>query len=192
MPNATIANMLAQSGANIGKAIGSPVAQLGRDVGGMLTARSQKQAQDAQAQQVQNELQKYANDPAQLNAMGQKYESQGNTQMAKMFYDAAKQATTRRTAQVSALETAGQESQKQAQKARAIQVARQKNDQGALTALRANALDPVEYLKAQVSGDRETVSISAGGALVDKGTGEVLYERPFKPEKPAASKTACR
>ena len=34
----------------------------------------------------------------------------------------------------------------------------------------------------------ETVSVSPGGALVDKRTGEVLYERPFKPEEAPASK----
>jgi hypothetical protein len=34
----------------------------------------------------------------------------------------------------------------------------------------------------------ETVSVSPGGALVEKGTGKVLYERPFKPEAAPASK----
>ena len=182
------ARMLTQAGSSIGQSIGGGLSSLGKGVGGMLQSRADAKNREAMQTQVQEELQKYANDPAQLNAMGQKYQSMGKNDVAKAFYNAAKQATTRRAAQVSALETAGQESQKQAQKARAVQVARQKNDQGALTALRANALDPVEYLKAQVSGDRETVSISPGGALVDKGTGEVLYERPFKPESAPASK----
>jgi hypothetical protein len=95
MPNATIANMLSQSGANIGRAIGSPVAQIGKDIGGMLTARSERKAQDAQDQQVQKELQEYASDPAQLNAMGQKYQSMGKLDVAKAFYEAAKQATAK-------------------------------------------------------------------------------------------------
>jgi hypothetical protein len=100
MPNATIANMLAQSGANIGQAIGSPVAQIGRDIGGMLTARSERKAQDAQDQQVQKELQEYASDPAQLNAMGQKYQSMGKPDVAKAFYEAAKRATATQTGNV--------------------------------------------------------------------------------------------
>jgi len=190
MPNATIANMLAQSGANIGQAIGSPVAQIGRDIGGMLTARSERKAQDVQDQQVQKELQQYARDPAQLNAMGQKYQSMGKLDVAEAFYEAATQATAKRTAQVSSLESGGQSIQKEAQRKRAVQVARQKGDQGALTALNAGALDPVGYLNAQVGKkpSRQTANVSPGGAIVDEQTGEVIYERPFKPENPPAGK----
>jgi len=47
----------------------------------------------------------------------------------------------------------------------------------------------VEYLSGRVtSGGVETVSIPAGGALVNKKTGELLYERGFKPEAAPASK----
>ena len=95
MPNAQIASMLARSGANIGQAIGSPVAQFGKDIGGMLTARSQRKEQDAQDQQVQKELQQYANNPAQLNALCQKYQSMGKENVAKAFCEAAKQASAK-------------------------------------------------------------------------------------------------
>ena len=182
-------SMLANTGSNIGSTIGGGLSKLGTSVGGMLQSRADAKNKEAMDAQIQEELQKYANDPAQLNAMGQQYQAKGKSDVAKAFYEAAKQATAKKTAKVSALETAGQDIQKEAQKKRAIQVASQKGDQGAVTALRANALDPVEYLKGLASGDdRETVSVSPGGALVDKGTGEVLYERGFKPEKPAASK----
>ncbi len=88
-----IASMLAQSGANIGQQIGAPVASFGQGLGGMLTARKEKQEQQAIAQEVQSMLKKHANNPAQLNALGQKYASEGNNDMAKLFFDAAKTAT---------------------------------------------------------------------------------------------------
>ncbi len=88
-----IASMLAQSGANIGQQIGAPVASFGQGLGGMLTARKEKQEQQAIAQEVQSMLKKHANNPAQLNALGQKYASEGNNEMAKLFFDAAKTAT---------------------------------------------------------------------------------------------------
>jgi len=182
-------SMLVSAGSSIGQTIGGGIAGLGKGVGGMLQSRADAKNKEAMQAEVQKELQKYANDPAQLNAMGQKYQSMGKPDIAKAFYEKAKQATTKRTAQVSALETAGQDIQKEAQRKRAVQVARQKGDQGALTALNARALDPAEYLKSQVgSKERETVNVPAGGAIVDKQTGEVIYERDFKPEKPAARK----
>jgi hypothetical protein len=180
MPNATIANMLAQSGANIGQAIGSPVAQIGRDIGGMLTARSERKAQDAQDQQVQKELQEYASDPAQLNAMGQKYQSMGKPDVAKAFYEAAKQATAKRTAQVSSLESGAQSIQKEAQRKRAVQVARQKGDQDALVALNARTLDPVTYLNDQVGKKTEEKDLSLTTESVveaDPETGEVVVNK---------------
>lgn len=42
-------------------------------------------------QEVQQLLQQYANDPTKLNAIGQKYASEGNNDMAKLFFDAAKE-----------------------------------------------------------------------------------------------------
>lgn len=89
----SIASMLAQSGANIGQQIGAPVASFGQGLGGMLTARKEKQEQQAVAQEVQQLLQQNANKPAQLNSLGQKYASEGKNEMAKLFYDAAKAAT---------------------------------------------------------------------------------------------------
>lgn len=71
----------------------------------------------------------------------------------------------------------------------AIQLAQRDGDTASLQAIGLGALDPAEYLKSRAtSGGVETVSVSPGGALVEKGTGRVLYERPFKPEAAPASK----
>ena len=182
MPNAQIASMLAQSGRNIGQSIGAPVAQIGKDIGGMLTARAQRKEQGAQDEQVQKELQQYANDPAQLNALGQKYQSMGKENVAKAFYEAAKQATAKRTAQVSSLESGGQAIQKEAQLKRAIQVATQRGDQSSLVALRARALDPVEYLKGSTTGTKKEGFTLSPGSIRFDAEGNEIARADFKPE----------
>ena len=88
-----IAGMLAQSGANIGRQIGAPIAGVGQNIGGMLAGRADRKRQKATAQEVQQLIQQNANNPAQLNSLGQKYASEGNNDMAKLFYDAAKAKT---------------------------------------------------------------------------------------------------
>ena len=93
-----IASMLAQTGANVGQRIGAPVAGLGQGLGGMLQGRAERQRQQETAQEVQRLLQQNANNPAQLNSLGQKYASEGNDEMAKLFFNAAKTATAKETA----------------------------------------------------------------------------------------------
>lgn len=188
----TVASMLAQSGSNIGSQIGSPITSFGQGLGGMLTARKEKQREQAAAQEAQNLLKQYANDPAQLNALGQKYATEGNDALSKVFLDAAK-ATTQR--QVAGLEAAGAEATRRAQGAReqqqlrdALMAARERGDTNAVRALSNRSMSASEYLKSiATKTPAKPVSISPGGALVSP-TGEVLYERPFKPQAPAASK----
>lgn len=180
------ASMLANAGSSIGVNIGGGLSKLGTGVGGMLQSRADAKNKEAMQAEVQKELQKYANDPAQLNAMGQKYQSMGKPDIAKAFYEKAKQATTKRTAQVSALETAGQDIQKEAQRKRAVQVARQKGDQDALTALNARALDPVEYLKG-LTVKPETKIVPGGSRVID-AEGNVIVDAVYKPEAPKEPK----
>ena len=187
-----IASMLAQSGANIGQQIGAPISAFGQGLGGMLTARKEKQREEAAAQEAQALLQQYANNPAQLNAIGQKYATEGNDALSKLFLDAAKMATQK---QVAGLEAAGAEATRRAEGAReqqqlreALNAARQRGDTNAVRALSSRAMSASEYLKSLATTEpAKPVSLSPGGALVSP-TGEVLYERPFKPEAPAASK----
>jgi len=73
----------------------------------------------------------------------------------------------------------------------AIQEANRAGDTEAMRAIGLGALDPAEYLKSRAtSSGVETVSVSPGGALVDKRTGEVLYERGFKPADTDAPKVS--
>jgi hypothetical protein len=194
-----IGGMLAQSGLSGGQNIAQAYQQLGRGVGGMfggvagaLQRRQEKRRAESAQEQFQQILGAYENNPEELRRQGllAQQSSDPNLQrMGKMLIDEATRVQGVRAAQASALETTGQNIQREAQRKRAIQVARQAKDENALVALRAGALDPVEYLKGRVAtGGVETVSVSPGGALVEKGTGRVLYERPFKPEAAPASK----
>ena len=97
-----IASMLAQSGQTIGQQIGSPVREFGTGIGGMLTARKEKQREQEAAKESQKLLQQYANNPAQLNALGQKYATEGNDALSKVFFEAAKQATAAQEKRTSA------------------------------------------------------------------------------------------
>jgi len=108
------------------------------------------------------------------------------------------QEKLKRQQQMAMLEAAGAESTAKAESARegaiyrrAVQVAEQKKDFNALQALEVKAIDPREYLKSQLKEQDQAkpVSISAGGALVSP-TGEVLYERGFKPEPPTDPKVS--
>ena len=187
-----VGGMLASAGQNIGQSIGGGISGVGTGIAGMLTRRGEKRAEQEAQQQFQQILAANQNNPDVLRTKGQQMMVSRDPNMQRigqMLMDEAVRLTAVRTAQTAALETAGQDTQREAQRKRAMQVAMQDKDQNALVALRAGALDPVEYLKSRVTtGGVESVSVSPGGALVDKRTGEVLYERPFKPEAAPASK----
>jgi len=92
------ANVLATAGTNIGQQIGRATEQFGQDIGGMLTDVGRGFSERRSSREAQQLLQQYANDPAQLNALGQKYATEGNDALSKVFFDAAKQATAKETA----------------------------------------------------------------------------------------------
>jgi len=99
--NYDIGGMLARSGQAQGQQIASGFQQMGQGLGGMLSAvnkgleaRGARIEKEKTAEEVQKLLQQNANNPAQLNALGQKYASEGNNEMAQLFFDAAKAAKT--------------------------------------------------------------------------------------------------
>ncbi len=87
-----IGSILAQSGATTGQLMGGGIASvgtgLGAGIGGMLTKR-RKAEEEAEAQQL---LQQFANDPAQLQALAQKYATEGNSALSGVFSNAAEQS----------------------------------------------------------------------------------------------------
>jgi hypothetical protein len=180
-----IANMLARGGMMAGQQIGAPIAQFGQNIGGMLTSGVQKQQKQTDAAEVQKLLEQNKDNPEQLTALYQKYASEGKTDLANLFKQAADAATQKRTAQVASLEQGGAEITAQAQRSRAVQMALQRGDREAAQAIRSGLMDPKEYVD-KVAGPREApkpVTLSAGAALVDPITGKTIAERPFKPQE---------
>ena len=92
--------VLASAGINVGQQIGRATEQFGQNVGGMLTDVGRGFSERRSSREAQQLLQQYANDPAQLNALGQKYATEGNDALSKVFFNAAKQATTTQTGNV--------------------------------------------------------------------------------------------
>jgi len=84
--------VLASAGINIGQQIGKATEQFGQNVGGMLTDVGRGFSERRSARDAQQLLQQYANDPAQLNALGQKYATEGNDALSKVFFNAAERA----------------------------------------------------------------------------------------------------
>ena len=163
--NYDIGGMLARAGESQGQQIAAGATKLGEGVGGLMSGvneglqkRQERLDRASTAKEAQELLQKNANDPAQLNALGQKYQTEGKADIAKLFFDSANAAVAKKATQVSALEAGGQDIQKEAQRKRAVQVARQKGDQAALTALNARSLDPVTYLNNQVGKEPQELS----------------------------------
>jgi hypothetical protein len=68
------------------------------DVSKGIDARTERTRKAEKAEEVQKLLQQNANNPEQLNALGQKHQSEGNNDIAKMFFDAAK-ASVAKTAE---------------------------------------------------------------------------------------------
>jgi len=161
--NYDIGGMLARSGAVQGQQMGQAFSQLGQGIEGMLggiaggiAAREERKDAERAQQQFQQILGAYQNNPDALRAEGQKMmtNSDPNLQrIGQMLMNEAVRVQGVRTAQTTALETAGQDIQREAQRKRAMQVAMQDKDQNALVALRAGALDPVEYLSGRATAE---------------------------------------
>lgn len=187
-----IGGMLARSGQAQGQQIASGFQQFGQGLGGLFSGvakgmegRRVRKEKEATAQEVQQMLQQYANNPAQLNAMGQKYASEGNNDMAKLFFDAAKMATAKiDTGKAQGLQEGLGVITRAAERGIPLEQLKTASD----FVIRAGGTNAqiMEAYKAGSVDTRETVSVSPGGAIVDKKTGEVLYEREFKPESTAS------
>lgn len=97
-------SMLAQAGANIGQQIGSGYANLGQDITKGLMDISGAFRDRRQQKEVQELLEKYKDDPAQLNSLSQKYAAKGDDALSKVFSNAAEKATKKNEAMLSGME----------------------------------------------------------------------------------------
>lgn len=164
--------------------------QVGRAIGGAPGRMMTRQATERSQAEIQELLQQHANNPAKLQQLANEYRAKGNAEAAQAFTSAATQATAK--------ETAGQQRGAQGglmaiTQAAARGVPLADLQEGVRSVLAQGGTQP-DIMKAYEAGvamkagaQGKPVNVPAGGALVSP-TGEVLYERPFKPEAPAAGK----
>lgn len=98
-----IAGMLAQSGANIGQAIGAPVQRLGQNIGGMLSQRAEDRRTGQKEAEAKALLEQYKDNPAQLRDIAQEYAIKQDP-LAQVFASAAKAASATASKRVAAMD----------------------------------------------------------------------------------------
>ncbi len=182
---------------------------IGKNIAGTPMLMKQEKDRKAQQAEVMQVLQNNSDNAPLLNAQSQKYQAQGNEELAKVFSEAAQQAVTKSTRR-------GEIADKSRERAdvRAEAVGKKVDAQGAELrryALEQNATnvankmikDP-NQLEATLVGlrgasdeqlrtflkeaskpkERKTQLMSPGSQLVDTDTGNVIRTAPFKPTEP--------
>ena len=182
---------------------------IGKNISGTPMLMKQEKDRKEQQAQVMQVLQNNSDNAPLLNAQSQKYQAQGNEELAKVFSEAAQQAVTKSTrrgeiadksrarADVRAeavgkkVDAQGAELQRYALEQNATNVAKRMiNDpnqlEATLVGLRGASDEQLRtFLKeASKPKERKTQLMSPGSQLVDTATGEVITEAPFKPTEP--------
>lgn len=154
---------------NLGSAIGSAPAQ-----------RRDQQAKSTAMTMVNEAL--ASQDPDKLLQAANAIKTMDPATATKLSQAAGQLRTQRRQAGIAQLEQGQQETNANVQKAKAIREAVNRGDRESARLLREGLLSVEDYAKSLTTkASAKPVSISPGGALVSS-TGEVLYERGFKPE----------
>lgn len=184
-----IASMLAQSGQGIGQQIGAPIQAFGEGIGGMLTKRRADQAEQEKQKETAALLERYKNDPVQLNALFQKYAIEGNDALAKVFQQAT-EAAVKKTTQAETRGVQGGLSAITQAAARGIPLDQLQEGMQSVISLGATQADIMSAYKTGADmrkGKEPTISqVSRGASLVSttpEGTAKVLYTAPDAPEK---------
>ena len=182
---------------------------IGKNISGTPMLMKQEKDRKEQQAQVMQVLQNNSDNAPLLNAQSQKYQAQGNEELAKVFSEAAQQAVTRSTrrgeiadksrerADVRAeavgkkVDAQGAELQRYALEQNATNVAKRmikdpNQLEATLVGLRGASDEQLRtFLKeASKPKERKTQLMSPGSQLVDTATGEVITEAPFKPTEP--------
>ena len=193
-----VGGMLASAGQNIGQSIGGGISGVETGIAGMLTRRAEKRKAQSAQEQFQQILGAYQNNPAGMRTEAQSMIASRDPNLqrvGKLLMDEAnrvegvqKAKAEKGTAQgiqggLSAITQAA---------ARGTPLEQLQEAVGSVVNLGGTQAQIMSAYQAGVDlakgKQTETVSVSPGGALVEKGTGKVLYERPFKPEAAPASK----
>ena len=156
------------------------------ELAGSKPARLKEEKEQADLMQTVNDA-VASNDPTALLKAAQAASSV-DPELALKLAQAAQQATqVNKAANVASLEETKADATLQAQKERAVQIAQQRGDTQALPALTSGSLSGAEYLKSLAIKPKSSYqNVSPGGVVLQDG--KVVYQAPFKPEKPSTKK----
>ena len=145
---------------------------------GSMPARAREKKEESEFTSVINNAMLDGSSESLANA-SQLAASRGEREIALKLAQASRQATqANKAANVASFEETGTNATLQAQKARAIQVARQRGDTQALPALTSGSISGSDYLKsvalAKKPEPKSPVSLTKNAVLVDQNTGEVI------------------
>jgi hypothetical protein len=195
-----IGGMLARSGATTGQLMGGGIANVGAGIGGLLTRRREKQSEQNAQQQFQQILGATSNRPSEMLREAQLMMASGDPNLqrvGKMLMDEATRLAgvqTAKTEKGTAQGIQGGLSAITQAAARSIPLADLQEGVRSVINLGGTQAQIMSAYQAGVDmaeeKQTETVSVSPGGALVDKRTGEVIYERGFKPTDTGAPKVS--
>lgn len=186
---------------------------LGKNISGTPMLMRQEKDRKEQQAQVMQILQNNSDDAPLLNAQSQKYQAQGNEELAKVFSEAAQQAVTKSTRRGEIADESRAKADKRAEAvgkkvdAQGAELQRYGLEQNATNVAKRMINDP-NQLEATLVGlrgasdeqlrtflkeaskpkERKTQLMSPGSQLVDTETGNVIRSAPFKPAEPKAPK----
>lgn len=144
-----IAGMLAQSGANIGQAIGAPVQRLGQNIGGMLSQRAEDRRTGEKEAEAKALIEQYKDNPAQLRAIAQEYAIKQDP-LAQVFASAAQTSRAKREREMAGMEASRGFAKERAKAARA-------SVDAAGTELERTRLEQNAIKKARATGDENII-----------------------------------
>lgn len=93
-----IAQQMAQSGLQMGQALGKGYSDLAGGFSGMMQSRADRKRREEIEREAQELLKQHANNPGMLTQISQKYKVEGNDPLATVFANAAQAATKKETA----------------------------------------------------------------------------------------------
>jgi hypothetical protein len=92
-----MAQQMAQSGLQMGQALGQGYSNLAGGFSGMMQSRVDRKRREEIEREAQELLKQHANNPSILTQISQKYKVEGNDPLAQVFANAAQAATTKAT-----------------------------------------------------------------------------------------------
>lgn len=184
-----MAQQMAQSGLQMGQALGRGYSDLAGGFSGMMQTRADRKRREEIEREAQELLKQHANNPQKLNQISQEYAVKGDDPLSQVFANAAKAAMTK--------ETAGRQQGMQGglmyiTQAASRGVPLEQLQEGVRSILNQGGTQ-AQIMQAYKAGtdmrkgtEGKLTTVPAGSAVVrqtPEGAVEEVYRAPFKPQE---------